>query len=305
MEVTNPNEGPEAEEDSRPPMRKHGFERPFHPLQVLSWVVFGTDVVIYCCFGWPIIDTHGAKVAVAIFYCSSVALLVYFTSKATACDPIDPYVSLKESAGSVHEDLPFCDMCGVPVQMRSKHCRVCNKCVSVFDHHCMWLNNCVGSANYRAFFATVSSVVCMIGITLGTCVYLLLDYFINEAAFEDRYRHISVFSDLPKEFFLGVLVSLVCVNCPLFLLDLQLVLLHLYLMSQNMTTYDYIRNKWDLEREEGGHGEGDAARGVEGRRGSPGAGNGKRWPIRQDFRALPRWMDWIIFCRCGQGRRKA
>jgi len=268
-----------------PKVRTNGFERPFHPLQLLSWVVFGSDVLIYIVFCLPIIDTVGAKVVVALFYVASVVILVLATVKATRCDPVDPHVQQPESEIPIEdmESLPYCTMCNVPVYARSKHCRACNKCVTVFDHHCMWLNNCVGSANYGAFFLTVSSVAVMIGIVLTTCLYLLIDYAINED-FEDRVQSIAMYRSLPSEFFLGLLITMLFVNAPLFLLDLQLVLLHTFLWSQNLTTYEYIMNKREITSDGGG------------------SKAGKN--IGQRIRTLPHCMDWIVFSRCGQKRRK-
>merc|ERR1719220_433150 len=112
--------------------------------------------------------------------------------------------------------LAFCTLCTVHVYTRSKHCRECSKCVNVFDHHCMWLNNCIGNANYHAFFATILAVAAMIGIVLGTCLYLLVDYVVDKDMFEQRYRDIAIFRKFPKEFFMGLLVTMLAVNVPLF-----------------------------------------------------------------------------------------
>jgi hypothetical protein len=265
-----------------PTVRTHGFQRPFHPLQVLSWVVFGTDVFVYAVFALPLVETVGAKVVVALCYIVSVIVVVIATAKATSCDPADPHVLSQEIADKAEDvdTMPFCTMCNVPVHPRSKHCRACNKCVSTFDHHCMWLNNCIGADNYRAFFVTILSVAIMIGIILGTTLYLMIDYFANENGFDDRRESSSLHKQFPREFYLGLFVVLIAVNGPLYLLDMQLVLLHTFLASQNMTTYEYIMNKRSNEN--------DQASGGLGRR----------------FRTLPSCMDWIVFSRCGQKRRK-
>jgi hypothetical protein len=275
--------------DGEPKMRTHGFERPFHPLQVLSWVVFGVDVFIYIVFVLPIIETIAARVVVGLLYVTSVVVLVYFTAKATACDPVDPHVRIQDDSQlrDENESMPFCTMCDRPVFSRSKHCRACNKCVDIFDHHCMWLNNCVGGANYRSFFVSVTSCAIMIGMILGTCVYLLIDYAVNPD-FETRIQSMALFESFPKEFFLVLVILMTFVNCPLFVLDGQLVLLHAFLMSQNLTTYEYIMNKrsFDFPSDE------------EKGRNKVAAKLGKR------IRTLPSCMDWIVFARCGKKRRK-
>lgn len=271
-------------------MRTNGFERPFHPLQVLSWVVFGMDVLIYIVFCIPIIETAAAQGVVAVCFGISVIVLVYATAKATSTDPADPHVRIQdETQLRVQDDMPYCTMCDRPVCNRSKHCRACNKCVDVFDHHCMWLNNCVGGPNYHYFFVTVSSVACMVGILLGTIVYLLIDYGVNPD-FEARIQSVAPFASIPKEFFLGLLVAMAFVNCPLFVLDVQLVLLHTFLTSQNLTTYEYIMNKRSMNV------------GSDEERGRPGAK--ATAALGRKIKTLPNCMDWIVFSRCGQKRRK-
>jgi len=265
-----------------PSVRTHGFQRPFHPLQVLSWVVFGTDCFVYVVFALPLVETVGAKVVVALFYVVSVIVLVVATAKATSCDPADPHVRSQEAANKAEDadTMPYCTMCNVPVHPRSKHCRACNKCVSTFDHHCMWLNNCIGADNYRSFFVTILSVAVMIGIILGTCLYLLIDYFANEDGLNERIDSSSLHKHFPREFYLGLLIVLIAVNGPLYLLDMQLVLLHTFLSSQNMTTFEYIMNKRSVENDQA------------------------RDALVRRFRTLPDCMDWIVFSRCGQKRRK-
>jgi len=268
-------------------VRTHGFIRPFHPLQVVSWVVFGSDVFVYLLFCLPIIDTVGARVFVALVYVASILLLVLSTVKATMCDPADPHVRLQPSEilKSEKETMPYCSVCDVPVNRRSKHCRTCNKCVTVFDHHCMWLNNCVGGTNYHAFFASISSVAVMIGIVLCTCLYLIIDYFVNNDGFQGRLRDTGLFASFPKEFFLVLLLIMMFLNLPLFVLDTQLVFLHLFLASQQLTTYEYIINK-------SRPGDDDAS------------SNSPGMALRRQIKTLPHCMDWIVFSRCGQRRRK-
>jgi len=254
--------------------RVHGFRWPLHPLQVVSWVVFGTDVVVYLVLCIPMIETLAAQVVVSVFFVLSVGSLVVSTFLATKCNPMDPYVLRDDSELKEEEldELPYCGLCNTTVQARSKHCRACNKCVASFDHHCMWLNNCIGGDNYRAFFVSISSVAVMIGIVVGTILYLIIDFATNEG-FDLRLEASAIHTDLSREAFLGILIAMCCVNVPLWLLDMQLVVLHSYLMHQNLTTYEYITNK----RQEDGS---------------------------SRFRGLPRCMDWIVFSRCGRRKKK-
>ncbi|CAE7638458.1 ZDHHC11 [Symbiodinium sp. CCMP2456] len=220
------------------------------------------------------IETVLAQVLVTCFFLVSVGFLVVSTFRATKCNPIDPFVLRDESEFKDEEleELPFCGLCATTVQARSKHCRACNKCVASFDHHCMWLNNCIGGDNYYAFFVSISSVGVMIGVVLGTILYQFIDYFTNEA-FESRLEASPIHAGLSMESFLVTLIAMSFVNVPLWCLDMQLVFLHVYLMHQNLTTYEYIMNRRQQD-----------------------AGTSK-------FRGLPRCMD-EVFSRCGQRRPK-
>lgn len=269
-------------------MRAHGFELSLHPFQVASWVVFGVDVLIFAIIAIPQVSTLGAQIAVAVLYVASVATLVAATVRATACNPVDPRVVSAELQQPSDDDFDcswHCNMCDCYVNPRSKHCRICNKCVDVFDHHCMWLNNCIGKKNYSAFVVTITSVAVMLAIVLGSVVYLITDYFVNPEAFQQRLR-LHPITNLPKEAMLGLILALIAINGPLFMLDLQLVLLHVFLWSQNLTTFDYIMHKRSQqdERQSGGQSE--------------------EGGIRRRMKTLPRCMDWIVFCRCGQRRKK-
>lgn len=227
-------------------MRKNGFERPLHPLQLLSWVVFGSDVLIFAIFCIPLFDHLAAHIGVGFCYALSVAALVIATARATRCNPADPTI-YKDASTLPQEDLdnlPFCMTCNSYVNSASKHCRACNKCVHVFDHHCKWLNNCVGENNYRAFATSIASVAVMTGIILGSVVYLLIDYIrSDEVVLQDRID--KFFGGLPKEMFLAIFVFLITINLPLFVLDVQLLLFHVFLTSKNLTTYEYIVQKRD------------------------------------------------------------
>jgi hypothetical protein len=259
--------------------RKNGFERPFHWCQLLSWVVFGTDALVFCMIVVPLIETAPAKAIVAVSYAASVIVLVYFTALATSCDPSDPHLH-REAVSAPGEDdnseLPYCPTCNSDVYPRSKHCKPCNKCVHVFDHHCIWLNNCIGKYNYGWFRITISAAAALTGICLGCCIYLFIDYILNAAAFEVRFQENAWLSTHSSSVAVAFICILIFVNLPLFTLDMQLVLLHSWLRSQDLTTYDYIQNKrqLQLEREENGE---------------------VRPSVLQKVKSLPSCMDWIVY----------
>lgn len=279
------------------PVRKNGFELPFHPFQMLSWVVFGSDCACFCVFALPLVGTLPMQVCVGSCFACSVFVLVFFTVKTTRCNPADPNVGKQQSDfADVDTDMmPYCTTCNVPVSERCKHCCACNKCVDVFDHHCHWLNNCIGAANYKSYLVVITSCAIMIGIVLGTFVYLLLESFLNEDAFGERVQKVQYIRNVPKVALSVILIALTLINGPLFVFDLQLVVMHAFLASQNLTTYEYIMKKrsMDEESEENEVCEGDKEE-------SSKAGK----PTRSRIRTLPSCLDWIVFARCGKRRRR-
>jgi len=283
-------------------VRRNGFVRPFHPLQLLSWFVFGADALVYCIFSLPLIEAGTARAAVAAIYAATVIAVVFATVEATRCDPSDPHLRLQDSSELKSQDdegMRFCGICDVIVFPRSKHCGACDKCVHVFDHHCMWLNNCIGDSNYYSFFATVSAVAAMLSVVLGSCVYLFVDYIANEDVFELRV-HRTFSEAFPKEVILGLLVGLCIVNGPLLLLDAQLVALHIFLSSQGLTTYEYIMSKTSMNEEDL---QDSVTASTKDEQPTPASGRSQSKAKRR-IKTLPQCMDWIVFVRCGKRRRR-
>merc|ERR1719296_44204 len=106
---------------------------------------------------------------------------------------------------------------------------------------------------------------------------------------------------LPWEFLVSLLAFLTFINLPLFLLDVQLVLLHLFLISQDLTTYEYIVGKRDMEQEEA---EPDEPEDEENGRPAMSKRERARAAGRRAIRTLPACADWIVFSRCGRRRRQ-
>jgi len=187
----------------------------------------------------------------------------------------------------------------------------------------MWLNNCIGQRNYRAFIVCICAVAVMTGIVLGTCVYLIKEYFEDEGVLEPRFEEGSLCPGMPTEVVLSILIGISVVNLPLLTLDMQLVILHAFLAHQNLTTYEYIMNKCSDEAEEGEDAPSHIAPGkpAASSEASGGASSSdtpapaadaapagvpvprRGWRRLKGMKTLPRCMDWIVFVRCGRSRR--
>jgi hypothetical protein len=75
-------------------IRKNGFKRPFHKLQVVSWVYV---IILFSMFAFmviPLLDRK-PKIIVSILYALSLFLVILSGFFCTAADPTDP--ALKES----------------------------------------------------------------------------------------------------------------------------------------------------------------------------------------------------------------
>lgn len=272
-------------------VRTNGFQWPLNPFQLISWVVVSLDVLLFSIIGIPLIESDALKVIISLVFGGSVGILVCGCVSATSCDPADPHIRQQDHGVKVKEEddtsLPYCPQCDSPVLARSKHCRACNKCVREFDHHCMWMNNCIGASNYKAFAVCIGSVAVMTANILGINVYLLIEFLVSGEAFEVRWHDHFLFQDVDKEIALIPCLFLTIVNLPFFVLDMQLVLLHIFLTRQNVTTYEYIMKIKHSPPE---------PEKVEGQEAEPRKG--------RSFRSLPRCMDWIIIDRSKLKKRK-
>jgi len=273
-------------------VRTNGFQLPLNPFQLISWVVVSLDVLLFAIIGIPLIESDALKVMISLVFGGSVGILICGCVSATSCNPADPHILQQDHGVQVKEEddtssLPYCPQCDSPVLARSKHCRACNKCVREFDHHCMWMNNCIGEPNYKAFAVCIGSVAVMTANILGINVYLLVEFFANGEAFEVRWHDHFLFADVDKEVALIPCLFLTLVNLPFFVLDMQLVLLHIFLTRQNVTTYEYIMKikHSPIENDK-----------AEGKGAAPQKGT--------SFRKLPRCMDWIIINRSKMKKRK-
>jgi hypothetical protein len=154
----------------------------------------------------------------------------------------------------------------------------------------------------------------MTGIVIATCVYLFLEYFKDEEALELRLEEGTLCPGMPAEAAFGILIAICIVNVPLFALDMQLVILHAFLASQNLTTFEYIMNKCNDECELDEMDQSSGATVLKEPKSSnpvPDANapakervERRGWRRLKGMKKLPHCMDWIVFARCGRSRRR-
>lgn len=239
-------------------VRTNGFDRPFHPLQVFTWVLFPCLLFGYYAVVFPVLPLSLRWISFGLY--TLMAAATFFSAWITsAIEPKDPHVVTDKGAVRRSCSATFCDcfahtikttdrfgeddtvrcyLCESRVFASSKHCRFCDKCVLRFDHHCKWLNTCVGQRNYRYFVCVIVSTWLFSTLQLGLTLYVLVDVVVpsrNTSVSRKASQHALFGSAIVV--LLGIWTLLLA---PLVLLVGQLVLFHIMLIRHNLTTYEYI-----------------------------------------------------------------
>lgn len=117
-----------------------------------------------------------------------------------------------------------CGYCLLQQPMRAKHCQTCKRCVRRFDHHCPWIENCVGERNHRWFIVYLLVQL----LALLWALHIALSGISPSITWELWFRangfllaalaFVSIFS----------MVVLLLLGC------------HLYLVSINCTTWEFM-----------------------------------------------------------------
>lgn len=213
--------------------KRNGLTCPLHKLQVLTWVVAGAQAGGSFGLIYPELGNTESVSFLCLFSMSLSATLI-LGILTTVSDPTDPVVYAHQAA--IEKGKPFderqyslvCTSCQTNVSAKSKHCSKCKRCIANFDHHCKWLNNCIGGSNYKLFVGLLWAVEWTEGVVIAFALVALLES-LSEAE-----------ESLPIVVGIAVLLATATV---LFLVLLQLILFHIWLRLQGLTTYDYIRSR--------------------------------------------------------------
>ncbi|XP_032371488.1 palmitoyltransferase ZDHHC12-A isoform X1 [Etheostoma spectabile] len=173
---------------------------------------------------------------VLFFLLVVLSVLLYF-----AVSLMDPGFVLTDSVKGSNEEMESmipqsstprlrrCGYCLLQQQpMRAKHCQTCKHCVRRFDHHCPWIENCVGERNHRWFI-----------------VYLLVQLLaLLWALHIALYVRVSGVSPSPTWvlwFRVNAFLLVVLVLVGVFSVVAGMLLgIHLYLVSINCTTWEFM-----------------------------------------------------------------
>lgn len=147
--------------------------------------------------------------------------------------------------------LPICNLCKSNVSKTSKHCGPCERCVDGFDHHCVWLNNCVGGKNYKYFFISLTGLFMNSVVVVVFVINLLISYAKNQEEIEEIIQE----RESIKAWIAQVII-LFGYEVISLLLSGNLILFHIWLKLNGLTTFDYImrkRKKNKLNKVENSH----------------------------------------------------
>ncbi|NXK81362.1 ZDHC1 palmitoyltransferase, partial [Amazona guildingii] len=256
--------------------RRNGWSWPLHIFQITGWLLCLFFALVGFGILVPLLPRHWLP---AGYICPGVCFIYHLVVHLTAVsiDPADANVRAKNYLGPLatfnrnqHAHVienHHCHVCDVNVSAKSKHCGTCNKCVCGFDHHCKWLNNCVGERNYRLFLNSVLSAILGLGLLLLIACYVFAEFFIDPMVLRSDHRFYALKNQTDRWFvFLPAApvetqAPAILVTTGIFiLLSLMTVVLlghllifHIYLMRNKLTTYEYIlqhRFRQDVEEVE-------------------------------------------------------
>lgn len=220
--------------------RKHGFQPPLHPQQMIGWMLLISAALFIHTIQIPSLPVS-LQIPLQIVAALVLTILLCAMLRTSLCNC---------------EDLgkPFCGDNGLQCQWchtiltdsQTKHCSLCNKCVEGFDHHCKWLNQCIGRKNYFHFGISITSAcllcvaICLLGV-----IEISLFFMCNErgACIHPRFVNTSI-HPIAFTFLSGIFILLSGLGSGLLI---HLCAFHAYIKWKGWTTYEYIRRQIEKE----------------------------------------------------------
>ena len=211
-------------------MRLNGCQWPFHPLQVLSWLLLLLSPAEYFSLATPLLPISLETLCIILFaVCYTVVVLAMMV--ATVLNPSNSRTEMENRPKT-------CGLCQMPIDESCKHCSYCNRCVVGFDHHCKWLNNCIGRRNYRYFLLCITSLEALLLTTLLGNLSALVCSVTDSGSTSQ-----SVFGEKGTVVATAVLGAAVLAAAVGVVAVGQLIGFHVWLWKHGLTTFEYITKK--------------------------------------------------------------
>jgi len=111
------------------------------------------------------------------------------------------------------------------------------------DHHCTWLNTCVGSANYGRFLTVVGLSIVVHAWGGLLCLSTVFDLTLAGLGIEGAIEPVATGAKITLGLSGMISTLLTCANS-------SLMMFHLWIISANLTTYDYmlLQRKEEMDR---------------------------------------------------------
>jgi DHHC palmitoyltransferase len=216
--------------------RRNGLEMPMSSLQILTYILFISNAIIYALEVLPLLE-FPLKIILTIIFSTLFLIVIIIYYKLANSDPTDSLVTAYKLSENIEywvnrfkvimeSQFPrFCQFCNSPVSSAdTKHCMKCNRCTSSFDHHCKFINNCIGKVNYKLFFAFIIVVEISTAYMLGILLYAALSTHLWSIT------SIGMYFGILETFAVG-------------LLNGYLIGFHVYLQKKNLSTFDYVKKR--------------------------------------------------------------
>ena len=231
-------------------MKKNGFFCPWQWQQILSYIlIIIITIVFYTCT--TVFFIINRKLIMTI-YIISLLLLILMGILITGIDPSDP--SLKQERKKrekcerdniqyvleISDSKDFCLICCCNIDPNSKHCKECDRCVRNFDHHCSWLNNCIGDDNYKIFFFFLLIVFYKLALNIFLQIYAFIFYLKRSDEEDQLIRSNCDTIGIGSKTAAILTITFAFLNTIIIMNVLYMIIIHIWLMSQGLTTYEYI-----------------------------------------------------------------